>query len=98
MALKYQRTTSAIEGRNARLSHHYFATRGVKSSHVGSLTTLHHFWIKREDNTTAAERLCGFKPPDLFEFILQKMAEIPLPRMRNQKNSSLIQQGLSLAA
>ncbi len=98
MALKYQRTTSAIEGRNARLSHYYFTARGVKSSHVGSLTTLHNFWIKREDNTTAAERLCGFKPPDLFEFVLQNMAAIPLPRMRNQNNSTLMQQGLSLAA
>ena len=62
MAIKYQRTTSAIEGRNARLAHHYFSARGVKSSHVKSLTILHNFWIKRHDKTTAAERLFGFKP------------------------------------
>jgi hypothetical protein len=80
MALKYQRTTSAIEGRNARLAHHYFSARGIKPSHINSLTVLHNFWIKRKDNTTAAERLCGYKPPDLLEHIIKEIGELPLPR------------------
>lgn len=80
MALKYQRTTSAIEGRNARLAQHYFSVRGVKRPHINSLTVIHNFWIKRIDGTTASQRLCGFDPPDLFKFILKNMRELPLPR------------------
>ena len=80
MALKYQRTTSAIEGRNARLAQHYFSSRGVRRTHIKSLTIIHNFWIKRDDNSTAAQRLCGFKPPDLFEWLLKNMRELPLPR------------------
>lgn len=84
MAIKYQRTTSAIEGRNARLAQHYFNSRGIRKSHVNPLTVLHNFWIKRNDNTTAAERLCDFRPPDLFEYLLKNMGDIPLPRSRNE--------------
>lgn len=88
MAKKYQRTTAAIEGRNARLSHHYFATRGVRASHVRSLTILHNFWIKRADKTTAATRLCGVEFPDLFECLIEGMKEIPLPRKGSKKNQA----------
>jgi len=84
MTIKYQRTTSAIEGRNARLAQHYFNSRGVRKSHVGPLTVLHNFWIKRNDKTTAAQRLCGFKPPDLFEYLLKNIGDVPLPRTRNK--------------
>jgi len=83
MSLKYQRTTSAIEGRNARLTQHYFVSRGAIRSHLPSLSAIHNFWIKRADNTTAAERLCKVKPPDLFEYLLQNMPEIPFPRKRS---------------
>jgi len=83
MSLKYQRTSSAIEGRNARLTQHYFVSRGLIRSHLPSLTVIHNFWIKRSDNTTAAERLCQIKPPDLFEYLLKNMPEIPFPRNRN---------------
>lgn len=87
MAAKYQRTTSAIEGRNARLSQHYFATRGVNKDHVNSLTVLHNFWIKRDDGTSAANRLCGVDPPDFFEWLLGYMQDIPLPRKTIQINA-----------
>jgi hypothetical protein len=90
MVLKYQRSSSAIEGRNARLTQHYFSARGIRRSHINSLTILHNFWIKRRDKTTAAERLCGFKPPDLFEYILENMCDIPLPRKRKRKVAFVI--------
>lgn len=91
MAKKYQRTTSAIEGRNARLTHHYFATRGVKPSHVNALTVLHNFWIRREDKTTAASRLCGEEFPDLFDWLQKYMPELPLPRQSDKsKHISLV--------
>ena len=82
MAMKYQRTTSAVEGRNGRLSYHYFSSKGVRASHVKPLTVIHNFWIKRSDNSTACERLCHFKPPDLFEWMLERMDAIPVARPR----------------
>ncbi len=89
MAVKYQRTTSAIEGRNARLAHHYFSARGIRATHINSLSVLHNFWIKRADSTTAVERLCDLKPPDLFEWILKRVGKIPLPRNRQIKPSTM---------
>lgn len=83
IALKYQRTTSAIEGRNARLAQHYFASRGVRKSHINSLTAIHNYWIKRDDGTTAAERLCGYKPPDLLEYLLKNMPKMVLPKKQS---------------
>jgi len=82
MSMKYQRTTSAVEGRNARLSYHYFASKGIRASHVKPLTVIHNFWIKRPDGTTACERLCQFKPPDLFEWLLERMDALPMARPR----------------
>jgi len=87
MTLKYQRSTSAIEGRNAKLSQHYFSSRGIRATHITPLTVIHNFWIKRHDKTTAAERLCGYKPPDLFEYLLQNMPGVPMPRQRTPKLS-----------
>ncbi len=85
MTLKYQRSTSAIEGRNAKLSEHYFSSRGIRAKHIKSLTVIHNFWIKRQDGTTASERLCGYKPPDLFEYLLENMPDVPKPRQRISK-------------
>lgn len=82
MSMKYQRTTSAVEGRNARLSYHYFSSKGIRASHVKPLTVLHNFSIKRSDGTTACERLCQFKPPDLFEWLLERMDVLAMARPR----------------
>lgn len=84
MSQKYQRTTSAIEGRNARLSEHYFNLRGLLPEHLQPLTTIHNFWIKRKDKTTAVERLFHVKPPDLFQWILDTVDYMPLPRKKAQ--------------
>ena len=86
MAKKYQRTTSAIEGRNARLSQHYFSTRGVRGSHVNALTVMHNFWIKRHDGRTAAMRLTGAQHPNLFEWLLGYMPDLSLPRKGHKKS------------
>jgi hypothetical protein len=60
----------------------------VRLGRVVPLAYLHNFWIERHDKTTAAERLCGFKPTDLFEYIIKHMRPIPLPRQRNQNTTS----------
>ena len=81
MCRKFQRTTSAIEGRNGLLAGFNLCTRGMTELQLQSQKILHNFWIKREDGTTAVERCFGIKPEiDLFEFVLKNMKELPLPR------------------
>ncbi len=80
--LKFQRSTSQVEGRNARLSENHHCLRGLSELHIKAQTILHNFWITRDDNTTACERLFKEKPPNLFEWLCKKMPELPEPRKR----------------
>lgn len=83
MCRKFQRTTSAIEGRNGLLAGFNLCARGMTELQLESQKIIHNFWIKRDDGTTAVERCFGIKPDiDLFEFILANMKELPLPRCR----------------
>lgn len=82
MSQKYHRTTSAIEGRNARLTEHHFNIRDLNPQQLKALTIIHNFWIKRDDHTTAIERLFKTKPPDVFEWLTEHINYLPLPRVR----------------
>ena len=53
-----------------------------------SETIIHNYWIKRDDETTAVERAFGFKPPNLFEWLVENMKELPMPRKRNKNNTA----------
>lgn len=82
IVMKFQRTSSAVEGRNGTLSRMNHNQRSVSVKRLKALTVIHNFDIKRKDGTTAAERLFGEKFPDLFEWIVEKMEDLPLPRDR----------------
>jgi predicted DNA-binding transcriptional regulator AlpA len=83
---QYQRSSSAVEGRNGYLSQRHHVTRGFSPQSLAVLTTLHNFDLKRSDNTTAAQRLFGRPFPDLFESILTQVGELPLPRKSRQSS------------
>jgi hypothetical protein len=80
MCDKFQRTSAAVEGRNGYLSALHHANRGFTEQTLKVLTIIHNFDLKRDDDTTAAQRLFGKPFPDLFEFIMQNMGELPRPR------------------
>jgi hypothetical protein len=80
MCDKFQRTSAAVEGRNGYLSALHHANRGFTEQTLKVLTIIHNFDLKREDGTTAAQRLFGRPFPDLFEFIVLNMGELPQPR------------------
>lgn len=80
MVSKFQRTSSAVEGRNSYLSRIHHGTRGLSEHRLQVLTVIHNFDLKRADGSTAAERLFQHSFPDLFEFLLDQMSELPLPR------------------
>tara|TARA_B100000745_G_C20134809_1_gene388945 strand:+ start:356 stop:1789 length:1434 start_codon:yes stop_codon:yes gene_type:complete len=66
----FQRSSSCVEGRNGQLSLRHHSFHHLSNRKLSALTTVHNFFIKRSDGTTAAERFFGNKPRDLFEFIL----------------------------
>ncbi len=82
MVMKFQRTSSAVEGRNGTLSRMNHNQRAIPLKRLKTLSVIHNFDIKRKDGTTAAERLFGEEFPDLFEWIVERMEDLPLPRDR----------------
>ena len=85
--LKFQRSTSQVEGRNARLSETHHCLRGMSKLQIKTDTILHNVWNKRDDGTTATERLFKFKPPDLFEWLLSNMPELAMPRKSRKQHN-----------
>ena len=77
---KYQRTSSAVEGRNGYLSKLHHARRGFSAQSLQVLTIIHNFDLKRHDGTTAAQRLFGHEFPDVFEWMLAQVGDLPMPR------------------
>ena len=80
MCNKYQRTSSAVEGRNGYLSALHHNGRGFDEQTLQVLTIIHNFDLNREDGTTAAQRLFGHQFPDLFEWVVEHMGELPVAR------------------
>jgi Family of unknown function (DUF6399) len=75
----FQRSSSCVEGRNGRLSLFHHGQGKLSSKRLQSLTVVHNYLVQRADGTTAAERLFGTRPPDVFEWLLQRMPDLPRP-------------------
>ena len=80
MVAKFQRTTSAIEGRNGYLSRLHHSGRGLSESNLQVLTIIHNFDLRRADGSTAAQRFFGRTFPELFPWLIEKMGDLPSPR------------------
>ena len=88
MAAKFQRTTSAIEGRNGYLSRLHHNGRGLEEKDLQVLTILHNFDLKRADGSTAASRFFGRNFPELFPWLMSRIDDLPEPRKPRKANSS----------
>ena len=80
MCEQFHRSSSAVEGRNGCLAQMYHCGRGLTQKRLAALTVIHNFGLKRADGTTAAERFFGTQFPDLFEWLMEQMGPLPLPR------------------
>lgn len=80
MCAKFQRTSSAVEGRNGYLSGLHHSNRGFTAQTLKVLTIIHNFDIKRDDGSSPAQRLFGKPFPDLFEWVVPRMGHLPRPR------------------
>ena len=86
MVSKFQRSSSAVEGRNGYLSQIHHNRRELSSKRLKVATVIHNFALKRNDGSTAASRLFGQQFPDLFEYLIENIGELPQPR-RSRKSS-----------
>ncbi len=80
----FQRSSSCVEGRNGFLALWHHSLHRLTNRKLEALTTVHNFFIKRTDDTTAAERFFDAKPRDLFEWVL---GQVDLPGRPAQKRS-----------
>jgi len=83
MVSNFQRTTSAVEGRNGWLSQMHHNGRGISLKRLKVLTIIHNYYLKRSNGTTAAERLFKKKFTDPFDWIVNNIGDLPRPRSSN---------------
>ena len=80
----FQRSSSCVEGRNGQLALRHHSMHRISNRKLAALTTVHNYFVKRSDGTTAAERFFGAKPRDLFEWLLER---VNIPGRPAQKRS-----------
>ncbi|NES19438.1 MAG: hypothetical protein F6K41_11030 [Symploca sp. SIO3E6] len=88
MVAKFQRTTSAIEGRNGYLSRLHHSGRGLSPRDLQVLTVIHNFDLKRASGSTAASRFFGQDFPELFPWLISRMGDLPEPRKSRKSRKS----------
>lgn len=80
----FQRSSSCVEGRNGQLALRHHSLHRISDRKLAALTTVHNYFVKRSDSTTAAERFFGTKPRNLFEWLLE---QVDLPGRPAKKRS-----------
>jgi Family of unknown function (DUF6399) len=81
----FQRTSSAVEGRNGYLSQMHHNHRGLPRRRYKVWTILHNFDCRALDGTTPASRFFRRMFPDLFETVLSHIEALPQPRRRKHQ-------------
>jgi transcriptional regulator with XRE-family HTH domain len=75
----FVRSSSCVEGRNGRLSLYHHGQGPLSEGRLRALSAVHNFVVQRADGTTAAERFFGAKPQPVFEWLLERLPELPRP-------------------
>lgn len=81
----FQRSSSCVEGRNGHLSLRHHSLHSLSQNKLRALTVVHNYLIQRPGGTTAAERFFGTKPPDLFQWLLDRL-EMPARPARRRRH------------
>ena len=85
----FQRSSSCVEGRNGRLSLQHHGHSRVSQRRLVALTVIHNYLVERCDGTTAAERFFGQRPPDLFDWLLERLPDLPRPAKKRSQTAAL---------
>ena len=94
----FQRTSSAVEGRNGYLSQMNDNRRGLNQQRLKVMSIIHNFDIYDQDRTTPAQRLFGREFPDLLEALIEQVQDIPRPRNRESTNPRNVRKMLPVPA
>jgi len=87
----FVRSSSCVEGRNGQLALHHQSVHRLSDRKLTVLTTIHNYFLRRPDGSTAAERFFGSKPQDLFEWLLDRLDLPARPaRKRPRKSPNLL--------
>jgi hypothetical protein len=81
----FQRTSSAVEGRNGYLSQMHHNHRGLPKRRYKVWTILHNFDCRALDGTTPASRFFKRTFPDLFETVFSHIETLPQSRRRKRQ-------------
>jgi len=81
----FQRTSSAVEGRNGYLSQMHHNHRGLPRQRYKVWTILHNFDCRAVDGKTPASRFFRRTFPDLFETVFAHIEALPQPRRRKHQ-------------
>ena len=68
--IEVARKEKNVEGRNAQLSVHHHSMHRLSDQKLQMLTTIHNFYIKRADGTTAVGRFFETEPRNMFKHLL----------------------------
>ena len=60
----------------------------LSEKRLRTLTVVHNYVVRRPDGTTAAERFFGQKQRDAFDWLLQRMPELPRPAAKRPKQAT----------
>ena len=83
----FQRTSSAVEGRNGSLSHMHQNHRGLPRRRYKVWTIVHTFDCRAADGTTPAARFVRRTFPDLFATVFSHIEALPQPRRRTHQGA-----------
>ena len=89
----FQRSSSCVDDRNGQLALHHHRLHRISGRKLAALTTVHNYFVRRENGTTAAERFFGAQPRDLFEWVLDR---VDLPGRPAEKRAQPQQGGYLL--
>jgi hypothetical protein len=89
----FQRSSSCVEGRNGQLALHHHRLHRISDRKLAALTTVHNYFIRRRDGTTAAQRFFDAKTRYLFEWVLD---HVDLPGRPAQKRAQPQEMGYLL--
>ncbi len=76
----FQRSSSAVEGSDGCQSQLRHNGRGQPGNRLRASTAIHNFGLRRSDGTATAERLFRRDFPDISEWVIERMEELPEPR------------------
>ena len=73
----FQRSSSAVEGRNGHLSLKHHSLHKISEEKLAVLTILQNYFSISDDGSTAAERFFSQKHPSLAEYVVNNIPLVP---------------------